>query len=323
MPLGTNQVTTTTADKFIPELWEDEVTARYKRNLVLANLVINVDHSGKKGDTVHLPSATRSSASNVYGSQGGTHTLTVATETEFTVTINQHWVNAKQIPDVVRAQAMNSVFRFYTDDLGYSLAIAVDNYLWTTARSLAGASQDAGIVIGSDGTTAWNASANTNAGNGAALTDAGIRKVIQTLDDIDVPGVDRYLVIPPVEKNRLLGVSRFTEQAFTGEVGGANSIRNGYVGDIYGIPVYVSSNSPTIAATNGTTNYRLCLMGHKEAMVLVTQLKPRVQSQYKAEYLSDYLVADTLFGAGIVKTTSAGTSNDNTLDRARAIIVPV
>ena len=35
-----NSVTTTTADKFIPDIWSDEIVAAYKKNLVLANLVI-------------------------------------------------------------------------------------------------------------------------------------------------------------------------------------------------------------------------------------------------------------------------------------------
>ena len=40
MALGTNNTTKTVADKFIPELWSDEVIAGYKKNLVLANLCL-------------------------------------------------------------------------------------------------------------------------------------------------------------------------------------------------------------------------------------------------------------------------------------------
>jgi len=36
------------ADKFIPELWSDEIVAAYKKNLVLANLVNKMPMSGKK-----------------------------------------------------------------------------------------------------------------------------------------------------------------------------------------------------------------------------------------------------------------------------------
>ena len=48
---------------FIPELWSDEIAAKYKANLVLANLIINMDHTGKHGDVVHVPSPSRTTAS--------------------------------------------------------------------------------------------------------------------------------------------------------------------------------------------------------------------------------------------------------------------
>ena len=123
-----------------------------------------------------------------------------------------------------------------------------------------------------------------------------MRKAIQTLDDVDVPMGDRFLVVPPVEKKNLTGIARFTEQAFTGEVGGGNTIRNGLIGDLYGIPVYVSSNSPT--DTEGSQDARLCLLMHKSALALVEQMGVRTQTQYKQEFLGDLFTADTIYGTG-------------------------
>jgi hypothetical protein len=122
---------------------------------------------------------------------------------------------------------------------------------------------------------------------------------------------DRVLVIPPVEKKRLLGITRFTEQAFTGESGNASSIRNGLVGDVYGIPVYVSTNIASIAATDTTTFYRPALMFQKDALVLAEQMGVRTQAQYKQEALGTLVTADRLYG---VKTLRA--------EGCRAIIVP-
>ncbi len=45
-----NSVTTTTSATFIPEIWSDEIIAAYKKNLVLANLVMKMNFKGKKGD---------------------------------------------------------------------------------------------------------------------------------------------------------------------------------------------------------------------------------------------------------------------------------
>ena len=95
-----------------------------------------------------------------------------------------------------------------------------------------------------------------------------------------------------MEKENLLGLARFTEQAFVGEVGAGNSIRNGRVGSVYGVDVYVSTNCPTTK----TSSNRACLLMHKSALALVTQIGIRVQTQYKQEYLATLLTADSLYG---------------------------
>jgi hypothetical protein len=290
MALGSNHMTTTTQAVFIPELWSDEVVAAYKSNLVLANLVTRMNHNGKKGDTVHIPKPTRGAASSKSASTQVT--LITATDTEITVSLNKHYEYSRLIEDILDKQAITSMRSFYTDDAGYALAKQVDTDLWTQTYALQGGDGAAAYhgdkaVIGSDGSTLFSSSQA-----GVAIADAGLRKVIQTLDDADVPMEDRFLVVPPVEKKNLTGIARFTEQAFTGEVAGGNTIRNGLIGDLYGIPVYVSTNSPT------NNSSRACLLAHRSAMVLAEQQSVRSQTQYKQEYLGDLFTADTIYGTG-------------------------
>jgi hypothetical protein len=125
--------------------------------------------------------------------------------------------------------------------------------------------------------------------------------MIQTLDDADVPFNNRTLVIPPVEKNSLMGISRFTEQAFVGEVGAGNTIRNGRLGDIYGVDIYVSTACPAITATDTSTDYRVGMLLHKDAFVLATQLGVRSQAQYKQEYLGHLYTSDTIYGTAVLR----------------------
>jgi len=303
MALGSNHVTSTTAATFVPEVWSDEVIASFKSNLVLANLVKNMNHQGKKGDVIHIPAPIRGDANQKTAESQVT--LITNTEGEIQVNIDQHWEYSRLIEDIVATQALNSLRQFYTDDAGYSLAKRADTELADLFGGFQGGSAYSGAVIGADGSTNWDGAANGSTGNGSALNDAGIRQMIQTLDDEDTPMSQRYLVIPPVEKNNLLGIDRFTEQAFVGEVGGQNSIRNGRVGNIYGVEVYVSSNLPTVQADDSSTNYRVAGMFHESAMVLVTQLAPRVQTQYKQEYLGDLLTVDMLFGTAELRDTAA------------------
>ena len=294
MALGTNQVTVTTAATFIPEVWSDEIVAAYKKNLVAANIIKKMSFKGKKGDTVHIPAPTRGDAS---AKAANTQvTLIAATEGEKTVSINQHWEYSRLIEDIVEAQALSSLRQFYTDDAGYALAKKVDSTLIQLGRSTNGGDGTAGYTgaySGADGTTAYT-------GTAGALTDAAIRRTIQRLDDNDVPMDGRFLIVPPSTRNTLMGIARFTEQAFVGETGGGNTIRNGEVGNVYGIPVFVTSNAD--AATDGD---RICLLGHKEFAVLVEQMGVRTQTQYKQEYLGTLFTADVLFGVGELRDGSA------------------
>jgi N4-gp56 family major capsid protein len=286
MALGTNHVTNTTGATFIPELWSDEIIAAYKQNLVMANLVSKMSFKGKKGDTLHIPKPTRGAAALKAASTQVT--LQAATESEIQVLVNKHYEYSRLIEDITETQALSSLRQFYTSDAGYALAKQVDTDLIQLGRGAQGGNGTIAYdkaVIASDGTTLYTGS------NEAAITDAGIRKVIQTLDDADVPMDGRCLVLPPVARNVMMGLARFTEQAFVGEVGGGNTIRNGQIGNVYGVKVYVSTNCET-----ATGDARIGMMFHKDAFVLAEQLGVRSQTQYKQEYLGTLFTSDMLYG---------------------------
>ena len=298
MAYPTPMVTNATGAVFIPEIWSDEIIAAYKQNLVMANLVSKMSFKGKKGDTLHIPKPTRGSASVKAASTAVV--LIAATETEVQVLVNKHYEYSRLIEDITEVQALSSMRKFYTGDAGYALARQVDTDLVQLGRNAAGGSGTAaytGAVLAGDGTTAYVD--GTNVGN--AITDAGIRKMIQTLDDADVPMDGRCMVLPPVARNTMMGLARFTEQAFTGEVGGGNTIRNGKIGDVYGMTVYVSTNADT--ATTATS--RIGLMFHKEAFVLAEQQGVRSQTQYKQEYLGTLFTSDMLYGVKELRDEAA------------------
>jgi hypothetical protein len=303
MALGSNHVTKTTADKFIPEIWSDEIIAAYKANLVAANMFSKMSFKGKKGDTLHIPKPTRGSASVKAASTQVT--LIAATETEQQVLIDKHYEYSRLIEDIVETQALASLRKFYTDDAGYALAKQVDTDLIQLGRTVGSgtaystAASSTNAFIGSNGTTVYNSSSS----NAAALTDAAIRRSIQRLDDADVPMTDRCMIVPPSTRNVLMGIARFTEQAFVGEQGSANTIRNGMIGDIYGVMSYVSTNADSGAGSSGAD--RICLLAHKDAFVLAEQMGVRSQTQYKQEYLGTLFTSDMLYGVAELRDSSA------------------
>ena len=296
MAYPTPQVTNTTAAVFIPEIWSDEVIAAYKANLVAANLFKKMSFKGKKGDTIHIPKPTRGEAS-LKASETAV-TLIAATETEVIVPIDKHYEYSRFIEDITEVQALSSMRRFYTDDAGYALAKQVDTDMVQLGRVMnggtAGADYDAGYVGGSATSELYDGS------NASVLTDPAIRNMIQKLDDQDVPTSGRFFLIPPAARNTLMGLDRYTAMDFVGEAASANTIRNGQIGNLYGIPVYVTSNADTAPGTD-----RVCLMGHKDAAVLVEQLNVRSQTQYKQDYLSTLYTSDTIYGVKELREDSA------------------
>jgi len=318
MALGTNHTTVTEAANFIPELWSDDTIVAYKANLVVGNLVSKISHNGQKGSVIHIPAPTRGAASAKTAETQVT--LIANTEGKIDVTIDQHYEYSRLIEDIVEVQALDSLRRFYTDDAGYALAKQVDWALHLRGTGFQGGTYGA-VAIGvpavydaaliGDGTTAWDATANTNAGNASDLTDQGIRNLIQLLDDADVPQDNRFLVVPPSQRNALMGVARFTEQAFVGEVGGQNTIRNGKIGDVYGVEVYVSTSCPVVDDADGDLDQRAAMLFHRDALVFAEQMSVRSQTQYKQEWLSDLLTSDTIYGTAELRN-----------DAGVAIIVP-
>ena len=298
MALGSNQVTTSVANNFIPELWSDEVIGAYKSNLVVANLVTKLSHKGKKGDTIYIPVPARGSAS---AKAANTQvTLSAATNTKVTVSIDKHYEYSKLIEDIAEVQSLASMRKFYTDDAGYALAKQVDTDLFALAEGFqggtvggTGASAYENAVIGGDGSTAYTG----NSTNASDITDAGIRRMLLTLDDVDVPMDNRVLIVPPICANDMLGINRFTEQQF---IGSGDAIRTGKIGQIYGVDVYITSNAPTPAGTD-----RAGMLMHKDAMVLAEQVGVRSQTQYKQEYLGDLFTSDTIYGVAELRNDAA------------------
>ena len=309
MALGTNHIITTEVPNFIPELWSDEVIAAYKQNLVPAQLVRKLNHRGKKGDTIRIPTPTRGSASDKAAETQVT-LIQHGTDAGLTISIDKHKEYSRLIEDIVSVQSLESLRRFYTDDGGYAIARQVDTDLLvemfnTGSASLTYDAANNELTTAStfdeiregDGTV-WDETATTD------ISDAGIRTFVKLLDDSDAPMMGRYMIVPTIVKFDLLGLSRFTEEAFVGERSQGNSIRNGIVGDVYGVEVYVTTRTPLVEDSTGTADNVSGIMFQRDAMVLVEQMGVRSQSQYKLEYLADLFVTDMLYGVKALRDDS-------------------
>jgi len=287
-------VTNTSAAKFIPEIWSDEVIAAYKSNLIMANAVKKMSMTGKKGDVIHVPKPTRGQA---HAKAAGTAvTIQNTVESEVLITINKHFEFSRLIEDITEVQALASLRQFYTGDAGYGLAKQVDDDLFELGKSFGNGDGSSWVNTGSfqinttsGALEAYDADGTTDIG---AFSDAVFRGLIQKMDDADVPMDGRTFVVPPSLRNAIMGVERYNSADF---VDGKGTV-TGKIGNLYGVDVLVSSNVPTLE-----TGVRGAQLIHKDTNVLAEQQGVRSQTQYKQEFLGTLYTADTLYGTQVMR----------------------
>jgi hypothetical protein len=296
----------TEADSFIPTLWSDEIRAAYEKSLVLAPLVRKMPMVGKKGDTVRIPAPTRGSA--YVKTENTAVTLQGNTESYVDVVVNSHYEYSRLIEDIVSVQALDSLRRFYTQDAGYALAVQIDSDLWARGKYLGDDNGSGSDWVHSnsyfpDASTGLTAYAVDTVTTSDVLTDAIFRKLIQNMDDADVPMDGRKFAFPPSLKNTIMGIDRYVSSDFVS----GRSVQNGKIGELYGIDLYMSTNAPTVetAAENSAGDaLKACLLFHTDTFILAEQMKIRSQKQYKQEYLADLYTADTIYGVKEYRPTS-------------------
>lgn len=280
MPLGTNPMTTTTLAVFIPEIWSNEVLRATEDALVMAPLVKRYDAMVQgKGDTLHIPNLTNLTASTK--SANTQVTLQSPTETDNSITIGTHVESSFLIEDIAKVQSMYDLLSEYTRKAGFSIAERVDTDL--LGRYVSFTNTDVG-TYGSD------------------ITDSVLVGAIEAINIANAPMEDRAFVVRPEQLSAILLIDKFVRADAVGPgnqriTGGPNS--RYLFGDLYGHPVYYTNQVPTTA---GTPRQEHNILFHKEAIALAMQLKPRTQSSYIHEYLSNLVTVDTIYGFAALRT---------------------
>jgi len=294
-------VDNTSAATFIPEIWSDEIIAAYQKNLVLAPLIKKMSMKGKKGDTIHIPAPTRGAASAKVENQAVT--VQNAVESEVVVTIDKHYEYSRIIEDITETQALSSLRQFYTGDAGYGLAKQVDDDLFALGKSFGdgdGSDWTNTATYYCDASTGLTAYAVDTVATADVFTDECFRKLIQLMDDNDVPMDNRSFVIPPALRNAIMGINRYVSSDFVE----GRSVVNGKLGNLYGVDIYVTSNCPILETADENAAggiVRGAQFIHKDASVLAEQMGVRSQTQYKQEFLGTLYTADMLYGTKVVR----------------------
>jgi len=282
-------VTVTSAQYFIPEIWAQRALQVLRSNIVLAKLVTkDTDVAAfQVGDVLHIPAVGAMSA-NLKSANSGV-TLQVPTDSEATVTLNKHYEASFLVEDPVRAQANQSVMDRYINSAVMALAEQIETHLFAL---YSGFSQSAGT-------------------SGANLDTSAILAARKKLNDSKVPQMDRHLVISTKDEIALLADSDLSNYFAYNRVG----IPDGAIGRLYGFTLWTSQLVPVVSGSPDSTKN---LAFHPEAMILAMRGLPdppdgsgakaatirdpesglvlRVLQAYNPTYLGVQVTIDVLYG---------------------------
>jgi hypothetical protein len=251
---------------FSPDIWSKQVLRATESNLVIADSVNRgFEDDASVGKSVKVASignlAARAKAENsaiVYE--------TVA-ETAVTIVLNIWSYAAVGIEDIVKVQSQIDVQNEYQRKLGYALAKDIDTKL---ATDFAGFSQTVGTL-------------------GTAASDANVLAAIKLLDDADVPQDDRFFIMTPAEKVAKLALDRWSNALYIGT--GSMPVRNGVLGEMYGLTLKVTTNLVKPAA--GQANSAIF---HRDALALVEQRTPKTHVFYDIDFFTWKLASEVIYG---------------------------
>jgi hypothetical protein len=274
MGLSEAHITTETAGVFIPELWSLDVIEASESSLVMADLVTRFDDlAAEGGSKIHVPKISNLSANTKVAD--AEVTLNTTTEDEIEITLDNHKEVSFLIEDIAQVQARPSLRELYTKKAGYAIAKAIDTHLLSLYGGL-GQSVDA---------------------TGSPTDEEFDNKILDSmgyLDLADAPMEDRFMVIHPSAKKKLLSVDKFVQMTYRTAEDANAPVSSGFIGELYGMKVYVSSNTPSTTVSGATTHHNLIF--NRGAFALAVQLGPRAQANYIPTYLGWLVTIDVIYG---------------------------
>ena len=285
----------TEIDVFIPELWADAIRSTFKKQLVLGALANDYSSlvSGG-GDKIHIPSF----ADVADAAQKSAHTAvsySAATETEITLTIDQHYYTAAMIEDLAKVQSSADLMTNYADSIAYKLALHMEDAL---AAKLSSSTR----CINLD---------NGDSSVDRVLNRKRIVAIVRHLYKVGINPEDCVLVLSTRLYASLFDLDDFVHAE---KIGAVANFPAGTVGTVMGIPVIPSTrvNRNLIAAAavdeaGANVDDNLFPGGfvvHKDALMVAYSKFPTANAEYDMDYIAHKMVTDVVYGCGILHDSS-------------------
>ena len=273
-------VTLTTTDAWVPELWATRATSFFNSTTVARGVCSNDYQAFARGsDVIHVPHIDNESARSW---STGSLTFDSATEIENTITPTTRIYVAKKIDKMADIATNVALLSLYTEQMGKALALQFDDDLQDA--------MDGASAVGTDNVD---------------ITDSIILSAQKTLNDNKIPQSGRWLIISPGTLQAFRQEEKYVNSLYaqsTGNPGNANE--NGFVGRIYEFDVYLTQQP--LSGSSGKKSF----MGQKQAVQYVmaqdlTFENPRTPH----DELADALIAWMVYGDKLMNFKEVGGSN--------------
>lgn len=327
---------------FIPTIWSGKLNAKFYSASTFADICNrnwegDISNIGDKVIINNIPSI--SIADYTVGSE-----LTYQTPTPDTIemVVNRAKSFAFQVSDVLDFQSKPDLMDMFSNDASEQMRTVIDStcLLRTmTSTPTAGGKED-GVVAANRGATAGAKSGAYNLGIDSAPVDLStannalnlILSLASVLDEQNIPESERFLIIDPTTRYRLMQ-SNLAQAQFMGD--DKSMIRNGMIGKIDRFTVYVSNQLPrsggafylssgdgteqqtatantytltgTPVALAGGVKRRLIVAGHKSAIAFASQMTKTEQLRNPKDF-GDLVRGLNIFGHQVVKGSALATA---------------
>lgn len=271
----------TVADQLIPEIWSKYVIRAREQKLVFARLVTRkYEDDLSYGDTIRVPQVQHLNSRTKNLSANTAVTFETDTSTSVNITIGTWSYVAMAVETATAKQSYKDIIELYGPEMGYALALAVDDDL---------------AALVDDLTT------NVDGSLGAMPTYEQFISLRRKLNDANVPRKGRVGVYSPAAEEGFLQLDQFVKNDYSRLQGSVDDDDDmGFIGSWMRIPIYVSTN----VEGDNTTGHDNSIF-HSEAFACCMQMEPTTHRWFDINYLANKIVTEQLYGVKTMREDHA------------------
>ena len=274
-PFNTNPAYSRT---FIPQLWSGKLNVKFYLTTVFGEIA-NTAYEGEikaMGDSIIINNIPTMQINDYVIGQNLSYQVPTPNTVELAIDKAKYF--GVNVSDVLEYQAKPNLMSMFTDDATKQMAITIDRTVLLDEYNNGAAANkgntagviSAAIVLGSD-------TAPVDLSTSPSKVLDVILGLASVLDEQNVPDTDRWLVIDPATRLRLMQ-SPLQQAYLTGD--DKSILRNGKLGMIDRFTIYLSNQLPKAAAgfnpdgsvNAGALQRRAIIAGHTSALSFASQI---------------------------------------------------